>query len=322
MIDMDQKKSKGLTDKQSDLIELPLVSIVVITYNSEEFVAETLDSIQALDYPRIELIIADDCSSDATVSRCKEWLAVQADHFEITRLIASSINTGTSANCNRGLHQAKGTWIKFIAGDDILDPQFFMGMKDLLIAKDIHVVAGQIFKFSNNIKEASQSWPNFEFPKNYSIQRRRQVVKGLLLAPSVVLRKSTLDSLGGFDQRYRILEDDPMWFKLTLAGYAFHYSAQSKVFYRQHAASVNSIEARQLYYRKPVFLNDLINFGKEVRFPVLIKEKLYAHALLFYAGLIFEQIIYKNGSKLDSWINRTSKKFVLAFNKVYNALPY
>ena len=45
----------------------PLVSIIVITYNSAKFVLETLESAKAQTYQNIELIISDDCSSDNTI---------------------------------------------------------------------------------------------------------------------------------------------------------------------------------------------------------------------------------------------------------------
>lgn len=52
----------------------PLVSIVVITYNSSEYVLETLESAKAQTYTNIELIVSDDCSTDETVSICKNGL--------------------------------------------------------------------------------------------------------------------------------------------------------------------------------------------------------------------------------------------------------
>ena len=57
--------------------ECPLVSIVVITYNSAEYVLETLESAKAQTYQNIELIVSDDCSADNTVETCSRWQNVQ-----------------------------------------------------------------------------------------------------------------------------------------------------------------------------------------------------------------------------------------------------
>ena len=51
-----------------------LVSVVVITYNSEKYILETLESIKTQSYKNLELIISDDCSKDDTVMICRDWL--------------------------------------------------------------------------------------------------------------------------------------------------------------------------------------------------------------------------------------------------------
>lgn len=300
----------------------PLISVIVLSYNSKDFIVETLDSIFLQNYQPLELIIADDCSQDGSIALVNDWLASRKDRFVRTQVLVPEQNTGTSANCNRGLQAASGVWIKYIAGDDILDSEYFSAMRAKLQDPSVEVLTGEVYEFHKDVKFSTKSWPNFDFPEQQKTQRRLQIVKGLLLAPSVALRRSTIVNVGGFDPDFRILEDDPMWFKLTLAGYLFHFSSESRVYYRQHAASVNSIESRQVYYRKPVFLNDLINFGTKIRLPSLIGEKLWLHAFLFYLGLACERVIYNNGSKLDSVINKSMKKLTVLFNKIYLALPF
>jgi alpha-1,3-rhamnosyltransferase len=65
----------------------PLVSIVVITYNSSSYVIETLESIKAQTYQNIELIVSDDCSKDKTVDVCKKWIEKNKQRFVRTELI-------------------------------------------------------------------------------------------------------------------------------------------------------------------------------------------------------------------------------------------
>ena len=59
----------------------PLVSIIVITYNSSKYVLETLESAKAQTYENIELIISDDGSTDDTIKICKNWLEKNQDRF-------------------------------------------------------------------------------------------------------------------------------------------------------------------------------------------------------------------------------------------------
>ena len=100
--------------------DIPLVSIIVVTYNSSKYILETLESAKDQTYKNIELIVTDDSSKDNTVELCKEWMQKNSARFVRTEVITVPQNSGIAANCNRGVNAAEGTWVKFIAGDDIL----------------------------------------------------------------------------------------------------------------------------------------------------------------------------------------------------------
>ena len=69
------------------VIKKPLVSIIVITYNSAKYVLETLESAKNQTYQNIELIISDDCSIDNTVDICTRWLNENKDEIKIGNII-------------------------------------------------------------------------------------------------------------------------------------------------------------------------------------------------------------------------------------------
>ena len=100
-----------------------LVSVVVITYNSEDYILECLESVKAQTYAGIELIISDDCSQDNTLKICKEWVDENKIRFVNIEIIEVKKNTGTTENINRACRLANGVWIKPIAGDDLLLPK-------------------------------------------------------------------------------------------------------------------------------------------------------------------------------------------------------
>ena len=90
--------------------EMPLVTVGIATYNSSEFILETLESIYSQSYPNIELIISDDASSDDTMQKVKKWLATdnRRDRFTNVKLLEFKENTGVSANANRILKVSTG----------------------------------------------------------------------------------------------------------------------------------------------------------------------------------------------------------------------
>lgn len=97
----------------------PLVSVHVITFNQAHLIHETLQSILAQDYANIEIIVADDGSTDGTANIISEY----ANQYpsKIIPLVAGP-NLGITGNSNRGLQACKGKYIAFIGGDDLFLP--------------------------------------------------------------------------------------------------------------------------------------------------------------------------------------------------------
>jgi len=90
----------------------PLVSVVVLAYNQEKTIAQTLDSIlsQATNFD-IEIIVGEDCSTDSTLAVCEKY-------GDKIKMQTSSANVGMLANFIRCLKASKGTYIALCEGDD------------------------------------------------------------------------------------------------------------------------------------------------------------------------------------------------------------
>lgn len=100
-----------------------LFSIVVLTYNQANLIEDTLDSIYKQSYSNIELIISDDASSDDTPKIIKHWLKKYSKRFSNIAFFSSNNNNGISKNHNRGIKAAKGEFLKYLGGDDLLLPE-------------------------------------------------------------------------------------------------------------------------------------------------------------------------------------------------------
>jgi glycosyltransferase involved in cell wall biosynthesis len=90
-----------------------LVSIVVPTYNSQEFIADSIRSVLAQSYRNFEIIIVDDCSFDKTVSLVHEF-----EDGRI-RIKQNESNCGPADTRNNGLELASGRYIAFLDSDDL-----------------------------------------------------------------------------------------------------------------------------------------------------------------------------------------------------------
>lgn len=95
-----------------------LVSVIMPSYNTAEYIKETIQSVLAQTYDNWELIIVDDCSTDNTDE-------VVADFLSDTRIryIKNDINSGAALSRNRALREANGKWIAFLDSDDLWEPQ-------------------------------------------------------------------------------------------------------------------------------------------------------------------------------------------------------
>jgi glycosyltransferase involved in cell wall biosynthesis len=96
----------------------PLVSIVVVSYQQVDFLKECIESILLQTYKNVEIIIADDGSTDQSPDLIRSFAAANSNIIPIL----SPLNKGISVNLNLGMEQCKGKYICIIAGDDVMYP--------------------------------------------------------------------------------------------------------------------------------------------------------------------------------------------------------
>lgn len=194
----------------------PLVSVIVITYNSAATVTETLDSIKNQDYQNIELIVSDDCSKDDTTGIVENWLDENGSCFVSSRLVTTSINTGVSANLNRGIAKSHGTWIKPIAGDDLLLPDCIS--TNVLFTKtdaEIQAVFSRAKFFGDPV--TCKQYENFGYGLFGLNSRERYLIilsYNTIIAPASFIRRQYFDLVGGYNESIPFIEDWPFWIRM------------------------------------------------------------------------------------------------------------
>ncbi len=108
-----------------------MVSVWMITYNHEEFIAQAIESVlmQQTNF-EFEIVIGEDCSTDRTLSICKDY---QKKYPDKIRLITSPGNVGIAANGSRTLMACKGKYVALLEGDDYwTDPTKLQRQVDIL----------------------------------------------------------------------------------------------------------------------------------------------------------------------------------------------
>ncbi len=94
-----------------------LVSIIMPSYNTADYISDSIKSIQGQTYQEWELIIVDDCSSDNSVE------VICSFNESRIRLLKNEKNSGAAISRNYALREAKGKWIAFLDSDDTWVPE-------------------------------------------------------------------------------------------------------------------------------------------------------------------------------------------------------
>lgn len=220
---------------------MSMVSVVVVTYNSEKTVIGTLDSIYNQTYKDIELIISDDASTDNTINVVEQWVENHKMRFVNVMVLPADFNRGIVSNVNKGIVCATGEYIQIIAGDDLL-------FKDSIEIKIKHVsddciVVGKVELFGEDDKcKEMQLWCE----RGYNILRKsdKKKYKAMLIDNYIVgpswgfVPKKIYNEIGIYDERFSMVEDYPFLVKLLKNGYKLKFIDEYVAKYRVYSTSV------------------------------------------------------------------------------------
>lgn len=254
----------------------PVVSVVIITYNSSIYVKDALESVKKQSYSKIELIVSDDCSSDNTVEICKKWLYDNKNRFERYHIIESDVNTGIPANCNRGVRACHSEWIKLFAGDDLLCSNCISdNMQYISEYPNALLLFSNFISFSteNGIIKLGKSLPEPSFLKAFnSCKTAHEQLKiylsyGINITPSLFYKKSVVEEAGWFNERYKFFEDTPFLVEVLKAGIKLSYINVDTVYYRKDTCSVTRDISNRTFYKED-FINCALLFKKEKIYPL------------------------------------------------------
>ncbi|KAE8177960.1 glycosyltransferase family 2 protein [Photobacterium carnosum] len=244
------------------------VSICVITYNSSKTVIETLDSIlnQRYGTNNLELIIADDGSQDNTIDIINCWLKKFKINFYVVKFIKHKKNRGISYNINSAWKLAQYEWIKTIAGDDILLDSCIDDYMDYVADKDCQCVFGIMQSF-NGIDNNKELFPKNREKEFFTLPAKEQYEylkrKSFNIAPTSFIRSDLLKKIGYADEKYTLIEDLPVWLKITSNNIKLDFIDKCTVFYRIS----NSITKSETRFINLEFIHQIEEINKEYIWP-------------------------------------------------------
>ncbi|MFR1672578.1 MAG: glycosyltransferase family 2 protein [Candidatus Gastranaerophilaceae bacterium] len=130
------------------MLNLPLVSFVVTSYNYEKYILKTLESIKSQTYENFEIIIVDDKSSDNSVEVIKKFID---DNPNVNiKLIEHEYNFGQLKAFQTGLAAANGQFVSFIDSDDVITKDYAKAHIRVHLAASVAFTSSQIIEIGEN----------------------------------------------------------------------------------------------------------------------------------------------------------------------------
>lgn len=193
---------------------MELVSVIIPTYNRERCIISAVQSVLNQTYGNFEIIIVDDASTDHTIELLKEIKDTRV------RIVCLEKNGGVARARNEGAGLAKGEYLAFEDSDDLwYENKLQLQMEYLREHPKVDMVYSPF-----EVKSDKQSgvYP-YDDPKSLCGDiYPRLLLQNTIGAPTMVIRRATFLSLGGFDTSYTSLED---W------DFAIRYSKHHRVGY-------------------------------------------------------------------------------------------
>lgn len=137
------------------------VSLIVPAYNIETYLPACLDSCLAQDFQDYEIILVDDGSTDQTPRICDDY-AQKSDRITVIH----QKNAGLSAARNTGIARAKGKYLAFVDGDDLVSPDFLSKLFEVANSTRAEIVICDFLDFSNRLPSLEQE--ELSLPKTAS----------------------------------------------------------------------------------------------------------------------------------------------------------
>lgn len=220
-----------------------LVSVAVITYNQKAFIHETMDSILAQTYRPLEIVVADDASTDGTVEILKTY---QAAHPEIIKLVLAAENQGITPNSNAAFAACTGEYIAWMGGDDIMFPEKLSKQVEAMRANPkAGLCHHELEVFNSDTGETTRY-----FCKGRKIVKggMRDLVKHGAIngACATMVRKEAAPAYG-FDPAIPIASDWLHWVECLRDGRRIMFLPDVLGRYRKHVGNVTTVRSKDAF---------------------------------------------------------------------------
>lgn len=203
-----------------------LCSVIIPAYSCEHFLAKSVQSVLSQSYKELEIIIIDDCSTDATWSEMQR-LQHGNPHLSIYQ---NPSNLGVARTRNKAFQLAKGKYIALLDSDDLWEPEKLLQQIELLESTNADICCSSYEMIDENGHPLNQT---FTVPNDLSFQQ--MLKKNFIGCSTAVFRREVIDKIQMRPEFSH--EDYVFWLEAMQAGFKVAAVRDVLVQYRIQAGS-------------------------------------------------------------------------------------
>ena len=212
---------------------MPQISIIIPTYNTEEFIAETLDSVFAQTFQDFEVIVVNNGSPDT------DELERVIEPYKERILYFKQNNRGLAGARNEGIRHARGEYLAFLDSDDCWLPDYLASQMNIFVEiPSLDAVYTDAFHFGDpslDGKTYMQTCPsNGPVTLESLIKEDCQVIVSCTMA-----RKKIVADVGLFNEKFRRCEDYDLWLRILYHGGKMAFQRKVLGRYRSRPGSLS-----------------------------------------------------------------------------------
>jgi len=214
---------------------VPLVTVVVPSYNQGRFLDDALTSIFEQNVA-VEVFVVDGGSSDNSISVIRKWEHKLAGW-------RSYADNGQAAAINEGIAQGKAPYVCWLNSDD-----WFVsgGLEKLLEELQKHTNVPAVYgRAWNVVDESGRQYPVWVEP----FKERRLALRCIISQPATLIRRSAWEAVGGVDAKLHMAMDYDLWWRLFKSAGPLHFVDDFVAVNREHEDTKTKTQ-RRLHYKE------------------------------------------------------------------------
>jgi len=249
------------------------VSVLMPVYNQEKYLRYALDSVMFQTFKDFEVVIISDASTDGTLDILNQY---RKQHPEKIRIFTQRRNKGVAASLNWGLKKTEGEYIARIDSDDVWAIDKLEKQVEVLDSdSELYLLATdkQYINYKGEFHNHKTDEPIF----SYQNIKRNILKNNFICHSSVMFRRSIIDSVGFYNEKYKNSEDYEYWLRII----------------KQHKVEI--LPEKLTFYRVYNEMTSLMRRKEQIRYAIKAKRfgfKLFNKGFWYNFTLINDFIEY------------------------------